>query len=782
MSSMKSTKGQILQYIATKIKLGNTKESLIITWKEYKENQAEVLSKIIAFSCGTDLIVRSSSSKEDLTEYSNAGAFESVLNVKPQKNSINAAVETVFLSYGEVTDEEEVLIQPMLTDIVMSGVVFTADMDTLAPYYVINYHEGNDSAAVTGGNTGHLKTCIKYRHSEITLDDSRLERLIAVCQEVEKILESENLDIEFAITSDDEVYILQARPIAMGTKRYEKLNLDPELNRIYKKIVKLSTRHPFLLGETTCFGVMPDWNPAEILGIRPKRLAISLYKELITDQVWANQRADYGYRDLTQHPLMVSMCGIPYIDTRITFNSFIPAKLNDSIAEKLVNYYLDKLKHYPKYHDKVEFEIVFSCYYLGIREHLNELKQYGFSEMEITRIEYALLDLTNHIIDPKVGLYKKDFEKIKILEQKYAVIMDADISLVDKIYWLIEVCKMYGTLPFAGIARAAFIAVQILKSFVTQKIITQKEYDDFMRSLSTVNKQMNRNLYLYANGELSKEDFLKTYGHIRPGTYDIMSLRYDEAFDEYFSNQIDTVQTVADDTYTFSAEVMQRIQKELEQNGLLISAEELIEYIKETIEGRESSKFVFTKAVSRILQLIEQLGNRLDISKEEMAYLDIMQIKPLYTDLYVGNVKEVFEENIKRNKELYKYAVQIKLPSLIVRPEDVYVYSLLDEEPNYITQKEVTADIVRVDSVTEEDCCGKIIFIQAADPGYDFIFTKHIAGLVTQYGGVNSHMAIRCAELGIPAVIGVGEKNFSEWSQAKQMTIDCEKKQIIIVR
>ncbi len=112
----------------------------------------------------------------------------------------------------------------------------------------------------------------------------------------------------------------------------------------------------------------------------------------------------------------------------------------------------------------------------------------------------------------------------------------------------------------------------------------------------------------------------------------------------------------------------------------------------------------------------------------------------------------------------------------------MYAYSLLDEEPNYITQKEVTADIVRVDSVTEEDCCGKIIFIQAADPGYDFIFTKHIAGLVTQYGGVNSHMAIRCAELGIPAVIGVGEKNFSEWSQAKQMTIDCEKKQIIIVR
>ena len=32
-----------------------------------------------------------------------------------------------------------------------------------------------------------------------------------------------------------------------------------------------------------------------------------------------------------------------------------------------------------------------------------------------------------------------------------------------------------------------------------------------------------------------------------------------------------------------------------------------------------------------------------------------------------------------------------------------------------------------------------------------------IKGLITKYGGVNSHMAIRCAELSVPAAIGVGE-------------------------
>ena len=33
----------------------------------------------------------------------------------------------------------------------------------------------------------------------------------------------------------------------------------------------------------TAFGVMPDWNPAEIIGIRPRPLALSLYQEIMTD-------------------------------------------------------------------------------------------------------------------------------------------------------------------------------------------------------------------------------------------------------------------------------------------------------------------------------------------------------------------------------------------------------------------------------------------------------------------------------------------------------------------
>ena len=768
------TKAKMLLYIKKNMTKVNILPILIIDSDEFFSKTNQIIEKIIKFSQNKPIIVRSSSVQEDNEKYSNAGKFESILNVQPNYEAIKVAVNKVYNSY-ETSDNEQILIQPMLDNIKKTGVVFTKDIDTGADYYIVNYQEGNDSAAVTSGKTNELKTFIKYKFKEFSIEDKELGELLKICNDIEVFLNCNALDIEFAITNDGTIYILQVRRIVEGNKETKRSNkLATPINKIYKKIKKLSAKHPFLLGDTTYFGVMPDWNPAEILGVRPKKLSISLYKELVTDNIWANQRLNYGYRDLTMHPLMVLFCGIPYIDTRVTFNSFVPKSLDDEIAEKLINYYLNKLAKYPKYHDKVEFEIVYSCYYIGITKKLKELLKYGFGEKEVLKIENSLLDLTNKIIHPKTGLYKKDIEKIKILQENYLKIIKSENSAIDKIYWLIEQCKRYGTLPFAGVARAAFIAIQFLKSFVDIGIISKEEYDLYMKSLNTISKKMNMDLKKHYQGKISKNDFLNMYGHVRPGTYDIMSERYDEGYDRYFGSISDL--GLEREEYTFSVVQMNLIEEKLKENRLLVTAVELMQFIKEAIEGREYLKFIFTKAVSKILQLVEQIGNRVGIGKEDMAYLDITMVKQLYSDLCAGDIKDIFEENIRNNKIQYEKAVQIKLPSIIIKPEDVYSFYLLEEEPNYITQKEVTADVAFVDDHNIE---GKIVFIKAADPGYDFLFSKHIGGLVTQFGGANSHMAIRCAELGIPAIIGAGEEKYKEWSKYKRMTIDCMKRQII---
>ena len=90
---------------------------------------------------------------------------------------------------------------------------------------------------------------------------------------------------------------------------------------------------------------MPDWNPAEMIGIHPKPLALSLYRELITNTVWANQRRAYGYRDMSSNQLMTTFLGTPYIDIRVDFNSWIPSTLPNKLAEKLIGAYGKKIKY-----------------------------------------------------------------------------------------------------------------------------------------------------------------------------------------------------------------------------------------------------------------------------------------------------------------------------------------------------------------------------------------------------------------------------------------------------
>ena len=77
------------------------------------------------------------------------------------------------------------------------------------------------------------------------------------------------------------------------------------------------------------------------------------------------------------------------------------------------------------------------------------------------------------------------------------------------------------------------------------------------------------------------------------------------------------------------------------------------------------------------------------------------------------------------------------------------------------------------DTRPDVDLSGRIALIPNADPGFDWIFSRGIAGLITMYGGANSHMAIRMAEFRLPGVTGVGERLFEELSSARIVELDC---------
>lgn len=263
------TKADILRYLMKNMPMINIMPIYVVNSDDFYDKRFEIVNDIINFAQGMSLIIRSSCDMEDMEEYSNAGKFKSILNVKPDYEQLEAAIEQVYKSY-ETLSVQKILIQPMLQGIVKSGVVFTADMETYADYYIVNYHEGTDTTAVTSGSNSKLKTFIHYKYSHAAPSDTEMKNVISVCKKIEKFLQKEALDIEFAITADGKVYIFQVRDIALGNKKPDnKIDLTKTLERIYKKINKLNKRHPFLLGGTRVLALC-------LTGIRQKFLVSDL--------------------------------------------------------------------------------------------------------------------------------------------------------------------------------------------------------------------------------------------------------------------------------------------------------------------------------------------------------------------------------------------------------------------------------------------------------------------------------------------------------------------------
>ena len=144
---------------------------------------------------------------------------------------------------------------------------------------------------------------------------------------------------------------------------------------------------------------------------------------------------------------------------------------------------------------------------------------------------------------------------------------------------------------------------------------------------------------------------------------------------------------------------------------------------------------------------------------------------------------QVFEDTKRLVKERsahnYKLGL-VRLPDLITNTSSFWGYEQSLSKANYITNLVGSGTLVFIDQEYKGKLDQKIVAIPSADPGYDWLFNHNIAGLITQYGGANSHMAIRCAEMNIPAAIGVGEKLYNKISVGS-IILDCYNEKIINV-
>ena len=109
----------------------------------------------------------------------------------------------------------------------------------------------------------------------------------------------------------------------------------------------------------------------------------------------------------------------------------------------------------------------------------------------------------------------------------------------------------------------------------------------------------------------------------------------------------------------------------------------------------------------------------------------------------------------------------------------LYFFEEKKASPTFVTNKTITSKFIVMNKFSKKlNLNNKIVCIENADPGYDFIFNYKINGLITAFGGPNSHMSIRCNEFSVPAAIGVGEKKFQQLLKKNMLYLNCEKKML----
>jgi len=710
-----------------------------------------------------NIIIRSASYKEDSEKKSYAGMYDSAIVTKITRKIFNSNLKKVLKKLNNKKDR--ILIQTYIDNPEISGVLFNTDLKNNSDYYVINYDKSGKTNKITSGiKNKTAKVLYIYKNSKFI--ESNFIKLIKIVKKIEKIFTNCLLDFEFCI-KDNHVYIFQCRKLALPEKIILKKNINHSLNLIEKKI-KLNVDSKRILSNMT------DWNPIEMLGENPSILANSLYSELITDKIWTESRYSYGYKKISQKKLMKNFLGFPYIDIRTSLESFLPDGLGKKIENKILDTYINKIKKDKFLHDKIEFEVIDTFYSIDKSKYLKIF----LNKNDIDIYQDRLRVLTNNIFTSKQ--LKKDILKSNEIKNKLKQIKIDDQNDLSKIILLMNLCKDYGTRPFSGAARCAFIATSLLKIFHDKKFISQEDINLFYKNLELVTKKINHMAIKAKKNKKNKDLFIKFFGHLRPSAYEINSLNYSENFNKYFASSINKKNNFENKKFFLSKQKKNVINNFFKKNKLEINCDNFFKFASTSIISREKIKCDFSEIINQIFIYLINFGKKNKISRQDMENISIKTVIKSQKNENVNKVKLSFKSDIIKHKKQRSINSFINLPDVISSSRDIYNFEINVSKGNFINKGSViTKTVIYKKGLDLNSLNDKIVLVENADPGYDFLFTYNIKGLITKYGGPNSHMAIRCLEENILACIGYGSL-FNEINDNQNLKLDCDNKKIHI--
>lgn len=739
------------------------------------ELKTKILDEFYKFK-GGKVAVRSSSTVEDLPGMSFAGQYSSFLNVQKDEllDSVvecwqslwnDRAIEYRKKNRVQADFSHAVVVQEMI-EAKVSGVVFTSNpVNGIRHEIIINASFGLGEAIVSGlVNPDQYtldkeslkiisheialkeKKCIygvkgiqivDILSRESSLSEEELKKLVVECLKVEDYFTTPQ-DIEFAISENDEIFILQSREITTLFP-IDQLEQDGK-TRVYMGAgtVLLGMREPFTpLG----FEIMSNMFPTiiNVMTMKSKPLTNNFVK-------YAGNRM---YVDMTY-----------LMSSKLVAKQFAKSFSGNDLPLKDVMYQV--IEKYGKVLKKqgIHFRIPLGVFKYGLRM---SKRMRVIKKIDINNRYDAMIEEGNKVYKEQYEKYlklKSNEEKLDfcdssikeafILSQTQALycIEANDLVKIDK-----ALKKKYGN------RFNSEILIHALPRCFTQELtiklnLLAKHFDE-------------KGLEVNA----SDPEFIKVldrFGHRGNTELDFGTKRWNED-PVYLVNQVKSY---------LKEKMYERNLEDIEDKKIQLEAliEEIYTVMKNDSGIKKAEKFRKKIISNRIAAGMREYPKSDIVRIMELGRKAVLSIGDVFVskglldsrdDIFFLNKKQILDEINSRaivegNKESYmKEMARVSIPRMIVNNgETFYSSAVIDPNSKVLQGKPLSPGIyegmikVVLNPIETDLIEGEIMVTESTNPAWTPLFAT-AGALIMEYGGPMSHGGVVAREYGLPAVVGI---------------------------
>lgn len=678
------------------------------------------------------LAVRSSAFGEDSEEMSFAGQNQTFLKVKTiveLKDSISSCFKSVdreaSQSYrqhfmGEKKDVPMNVVLQVMVDARYAGVYFSVNPTQIEDGAVLEYVEGLGESLVSG----HVNPHRNLKSSKVVegpLSRETLDKVFEMGELVEEKL-SQQIDMEWAIDSNLDVHLLQARPITSARSvTKQKQILDAELKRIEEHF----SEDTWWDGQT-----FAEWTG------QPSRLTYEVWKRAFAP-VGAfddalRELGYIGFSDKSYSPhesIMDRIFGRGFIN----MNKMVPLYFGP------IPYRIAPL---PKAHLKFEWHKISTIGVLNTPRSMWRMIRVGWrmstnrrSWIEKSRKE--LVDFKHKLQRPQDGILYSQWKYDELLN-----LWEKEIANFSKV-------SLKWPLVLVVLIEASMQSLRAVLSSVVGKDKVEEHLQLWMGAgLETATYEMNRYFSRSLEEPLKREFFFSRFGHRGPGELDLSNPRWQELGDTAFGVGR-SVKIAGHSTLNIEDEIH---KLKTFKDVVLIEEWRLL---KELLELREQWKMEILRPYAHIRYISLELGKRLGVGND-IFHLTVEEVLELSNGL---NSKAIRNEIRNRKDELDAFK-GIFLPDVLNKSDVADCLSPIDMSASSLRGTPLSSGVIKgivkvVNDPSDVDFSNwparTVLVAPATDPGWTALFTR-CSGVIVERGGVLSHCAILARELGLPSV------------------------------